>query len=298
MLMLLKHRESCLETDSSEPCLLSYWSCYFPANYTPAICSSQLALVNLAYILGCGCCFLWILIQNTSVLPRGLWFTSDDQSRSFFLCTKKTWIYFLTASWFVCDKTNIRNNLCFYQGGEVKATGVLPSASSSISTQLDSSKQLNQGGCHLGNNTSAAGWFPGWNSSADRFWLPGLTFTCFVTDCRVECSWLEMSMILSETVFYFEVFPTFIPSDGSHIVDQEPVQPTQKSQIYSKYISDVKKAIGLDKSNRLFQAIQNYKKTDNYEDLVAIVVSLLTEKNEDFTLLDSKFFNILEPFSL
>ncbi|XP_062316136.1 regulator of telomere elongation helicase 1 [Osmerus eperlanus] len=117
------------------------------------------------------------------------------------------------------------------QSGEGKAAGVIPSASSSISTQLDSSKQLNQGGRHLGNNTSAA--------------------------------------------------------DGSHSVDQAPVQSMQKSQIYSKYISDVKKAIGLDKSNRLFQAIQNYKKTDNYEDLVAIVVSLLTEKNEDFTLLDT-----------
>ena len=129
--------------------------------------------------------------------------------------------------------------------------------------------------------------------------LPGLTFTCVDTQ-TVEWNVVDRKC-LYDFVWNFILFlciSYFYPSDGAHSVDQAPVQSIQKSQIYSKYISDVKKSIGLDKSNRLFQAIQNYKKTDNYEDLVTIVVSLLTEKNEDFTLLDSKFHHILEPFSL
>lgn len=54
----------------------------------------------------------------------------------------------------------------------------------------------------------------------------------------------------------------------------------------------MKKSIGLEKSNQLFSAIQSYKKTDNYDSLVGTVVSLLTEKNEDFNLLSSKFLPI------
>lgn len=40
--------------------------------------------------------------------------------------------------------------------------------------------------------------------------------------------------------------------------------------------------------SQLFQAINNYKKTDNYENLVMTVVSLFTEKDEDLNLLISK----------
>uniref|UniRef100_A0A8C7U612 Regulator of telomere elongation helicase 1 n=1 Tax=Oncorhynchus mykiss TaxID=8022 RepID=A0A8C7U612_ONCMY len=73
-----------------------------------------------------------------------------------------------------------------------------------------------------------------------------------------------------------------------------PVQSAQKSQIYVSFIADVKKSIGLEKSNQLFSAIQSYKKTDNYDSLVGTVVSLLTEKNEDFNLL-STFALFIRP---
>uniref|UniRef100_A0A8C7HEY0 Regulator of telomere elongation helicase 1 n=1 Tax=Oncorhynchus kisutch TaxID=8019 RepID=A0A8C7HEY0_ONCKI len=75
---------------------------------------------------------------------------------------------------------------------------------------------------------------------------------------------------------------------------QAPVQSAQKSQIYASFIADVKKSIGLEKSNQLFSAIQSYKKTDNYDSLVGTVVSLLTEKNEDFNLL-STFALFIRP---
>lgn len=82
------------------------------------------------------------------------------------------------------------------------------------------------------------------------------------------------------------------PVDDPKCEGQAPVQSAQKSQIYVSFIADVKKSIGLEKSNQLFSAIQSYKKTDNYDSLVGTVVSLLTEKNEDFNLLSSKFLPI------
>ncbi|XP_010874078.1 regulator of telomere elongation helicase 1 isoform X2 [Esox lucius] len=75
---------------------------------------------------------------------------------------------------------------------------------------------------------------------------------------------------------------------------QAPVNSTQKNQIYANFITDVKNSIGLEKSNQLFSAIQSYKKTDSYESLVGTVVSLLTEKNEDFNLL-STFALFIRP---
>uniref|UniRef100_A0A8D0DBW1 Regulator of telomere elongation helicase 1 n=1 Tax=Sander lucioperca TaxID=283035 RepID=A0A8D0DBW1_SANLU len=57
------------------------------------------------------------------------------------------------------------------------------------------------------------------------------------------------------------------------------------SDVPATFLADVKKAVGAEKSAQLFQAIQSYKKTDNYETLVTTVVSLFTERDEDFNLL-------------
>uniref|UniRef100_A0A3P8XGC5 Regulator of telomere elongation helicase 1 n=1 Tax=Esox lucius TaxID=8010 RepID=A0A3P8XGC5_ESOLU len=82
---------------------------------------------------------------------------------------------------------------------------------------------------------------------------------------------------------------------GSHgLASEDHVQKNQKNQIYANFITDVKNSIGLEKSNQLFSAIQSYKKTDSYESLVGTVVSLLTEKNEDFNLL-STFALFIRP---
>lgn len=50
----------------------------------------------------------------------------------------------------------------------------------------------------------------------------------------------------------------------------------------------MKKALGAERCARLSDAISNYKKTDNYEDLVTTVVSLFTERDDNFQLLTSK----------
>lgn len=53
-------------------------------------------------------------------------------------------------------------------------------------------------------------------------------------------------------------------------------------------MADVKKALGAERSTQLFQAVHSYKKTDSYENLVTTVVSLFTERDENFNLLVSK----------
>ncbi|XP_059189945.1 regulator of telomere elongation helicase 1 [Centropristis striata] len=77
---------------------------------------------------------------------------------------------------------------------------------------------------------------------------------------------------------------------GGHHLTQKALREPQtgsasKSDVPAAFLADVKKALGAEKSAQLFQAIQNYKKTDNYEELVATALSLFTERDEDFSLL-------------
>ncbi|KAM4562897.1 regulator of telomere elongation helicase 1 [Odontesthes bonariensis] len=58
-----------------------------------------------------------------------------------------------------------------------------------------------------------------------------------------------------------------------------------KSEVNATFLADVKKALGAEKSAQLFQAVHSYKKSDSYEELVATVVSLFTERDENFHLL-------------
>ncbi|XP_034392939.1 regulator of telomere elongation helicase 1 isoform X3 [Cyclopterus lumpus] len=76
---------------------------------------------------------------------------------------------------------------------------------------------------------------------------------------------------------------------GPHLNQQGLREPqtgsASKTDIHSAFLADVKKAIGAEKSARLFQAIKSFKKTDGYDALVTTVVSLFTERDEDFKLL-------------
>ncbi|XP_062282424.1 regulator of telomere elongation helicase 1 [Scomber scombrus] len=76
---------------------------------------------------------------------------------------------------------------------------------------------------------------------------------------------------------------------GNHL-SQQGLRATQtgsaaKNEVHSTFLADVRKTLGAERSAQLFQAIRSYKTTDNYENLVTTVVSLLTEKEEDFHLL-------------
>ncbi|KAG7224300.1 hypothetical protein INR49_000543 [Caranx melampygus] len=76
---------------------------------------------------------------------------------------------------------------------------------------------------------------------------------------------------------------------GCHLSQQglrEPqTRPAPKNDVHAAFLSDVKKALGPEKSAQLFQTIHSYKKTDNYENMVTTVVSLFTERDEDINLL-------------
>uniref|UniRef100_A0A8B9HQ84 Regulator of telomere elongation helicase 1 n=1 Tax=Astyanax mexicanus TaxID=7994 RepID=A0A8B9HQ84_ASTMX len=92
--------------------------------------------------------------------------------------------------------------------------------------QTDSSKQLNQGGSHLGTHNLCGGMYP-----------------------------------------------------------KSPQTSGKDGQFSATLLSDIKKAIGSEKTNQLFIALQTYKKTNNYEQMVSTVVGLLTERDEDIVLL-------------
>ncbi|KAG7521076.1 regulator of telomere elongation helicase 1 isoform X1 [Solea senegalensis] len=76
---------------------------------------------------------------------------------------------------------------------------------------------------------------------------------------------------------------------GQHLSQKGLKEPqtggAPKKEVHSAFLADVKKALGAQKSAQLFQAIHSYKQNDDYEKLVTTVVSLFTERNEDFSLL-------------
>uniref|UniRef100_A0A3Q2Y0N9 Regulator of telomere elongation helicase 1 n=1 Tax=Hippocampus comes TaxID=109280 RepID=A0A3Q2Y0N9_HIPCM len=58
--------------------------------------------------------------------------------------------------------------------------------------------------------------------------------------------------------------------------------------------SNVKEALGPERSLQLCQAVNAYKTTDNYENMVTTVVALFTEREKDFHLL-CRFGNVIRP---
>ncbi|XP_070766663.1 regulator of telomere elongation helicase 1 [Enoplosus armatus] len=84
---------------------------------------------------------------------------------------------------------------------------------------------------------------------------------------------------------------------GNHLNQQGlrgPQTGSAKSEVHAAFLSDVKKSLGAEKTTQLFQAIHSYKKTDSYENLVTTVVSLFTERDEDFNLL-VRFGTVIRP---
>ncbi|XP_041080710.1 regulator of telomere elongation helicase 1-like isoform X3 [Polyodon spathula] len=61
------------------------------------------------------------------------------------------------------------------------------------------------------------------------------------------------------------------------------------------YLEDVKRALGPTKYNQFYVAIQAYKRTDNYDNMVSETVALFTEKPEDFQLL-RRFSMFVRPY--
>ncbi|XP_041114358.1 regulator of telomere elongation helicase 1-like [Polyodon spathula] len=61
------------------------------------------------------------------------------------------------------------------------------------------------------------------------------------------------------------------------------------------YLEDVKRALGPTKYKQFYVAIQAYKRTDNYDNMVSETVALFTEKTEDFELL-RRFSMFVRPY--
>ncbi|XP_028309281.1 regulator of telomere elongation helicase 1 [Gouania willdenowi] len=85
---------------------------------------------------------------------------------------------------------------------------------------------------------------------------------------------------------------------GQHLsqqgLKQHQTGSAQKNEVHSNFLADVKKALPAEESAHLFKAIHSYKKTDSYEQLVSTVVSLFTERDENFSLLQ-RFGMFIRP---
>uniref|UniRef100_A0A671NSV4 Regulator of telomere elongation helicase 1 n=1 Tax=Sinocyclocheilus anshuiensis TaxID=1608454 RepID=A0A671NSV4_9TELE len=67
---------------------------------------------------------------------------------------------------------------------------------------------------------------------------------------------------------------------------QKPQTSIKEGLSCSSLLSDIKQAIGAEKTRQMFLALQAYKTSNNYEQMVSTVVSLLTERDEDIALLE------------
>uniref|UniRef100_A0A672Q0N3 Regulator of telomere elongation helicase 1 n=1 Tax=Sinocyclocheilus grahami TaxID=75366 RepID=A0A672Q0N3_SINGR len=72
---------------------------------------------------------------------------------------------------------------------------------------------------------------------------------------------------------------------------QKPQTSIKEGLSCSSLLSDIKQAIGAEKTRQMFLALQAYKTSNNYEQMVSTVVSLLTERDEDIALLEPSPFS-------
>lgn len=128
--------------------------------------------------------------------------------------------------------------------------------------QPNSSRQLNQGGDNIGGI---------------------LEF--------IYTSWLLIKMPIITldaniyTIFWLSLWIFFFFTANVRSEDQNPKTSIQEGLSCSSLLSGIKQAIGAEKTHQLFSALQAYKNSNNYEQMVSTVVSLLTERNEDITIL-------------
>lgn len=83
------------------------------------------------------------------------------------------------------------------------------------------------------------------------------------------------------------IFIYFLFAVDASVKDQKPQSSGTERQFSTSLLSDIKMAVGAEKTNQLFVALQTYKKTNDYEQMVSTVVGLLTERDEDIILLKS-----------
>lgn len=98
---------------------------------------------------------------------------------------------------------------------------------------------------------------------------------------------LQVEVSSSDTSTCSELNTQQLNKGGAHLSHDglRAPPPVKTNDIHASFLADVKKALGAEKSSELFQAVRRYKTTENYEDLIPTVVSLFTEKDEDFRLL-------------
>uniref|UniRef100_A0A8C1UW48 Regulator of telomere elongation helicase 1 n=1 Tax=Cyprinus carpio TaxID=7962 RepID=A0A8C1UW48_CYPCA len=74
---------------------------------------------------------------------------------------------------------------------------------------------------------------------------------------------------------------------------QKPQTFIKEGLSCSSLLSDIKQAIGAEKTRQMLLALQAYKTSNNYDQMVSAVVSLLTERYEDFLVVSGLGLSVL-----
>uniref|UniRef100_A0A8C1UR74 Regulator of telomere elongation helicase 1 homolog n=1 Tax=Cyprinus carpio TaxID=7962 RepID=A0A8C1UR74_CYPCA len=86
----------------------------------------------------------------------------------------------------------------------------------------------------------------------------------------------------------FDIFTVIVRSEV-----QKPQTFIKEGLSCSSLLSDIKQAIGAEKTRQMLLALQAYKTSNNYDQMVSAVVSLLTERYEDFLVVSGLGLSVL-----
>uniref|UniRef100_A0A8C0IIP2 Regulator of telomere elongation helicase 1 n=1 Tax=Bubo bubo TaxID=30461 RepID=A0A8C0IIP2_BUBBB len=98
-----------------------------------------------------------------------------------------------------------------------------------------------------------------------------------------SCAQLNPGLHLNRGGFHLS---TGLNSAGQN-ASGAPRRDTEKV-LRTTYLNDVKRALDKSAYSRFYEALLSYKKTDNYDAMIAVIAALTTERPEDFHLLQSK----------
>uniref|UniRef100_A0A8C8B6D0 Regulator of telomere elongation helicase 1 n=1 Tax=Otus sunia TaxID=257818 RepID=A0A8C8B6D0_9STRI len=108
-----------------------------------------------------------------------------------------------------------------------------------------------------------------------------------------SCAQLNPGLHLNRGGFHLATGLNRQNTSGAPRRDTEKASSSRRDHhqvLRTTYLNDVKRALDKSAYSRFYEALLAYKKTDNYDAMIAVIAALTTERPEDFHLLQSKGF--------
>uniref|UniRef100_A0A8C0FU27 Regulator of telomere elongation helicase 1 n=1 Tax=Bubo bubo TaxID=30461 RepID=A0A8C0FU27_BUBBB len=106
-----------------------------------------------------------------------------------------------------------------------------------------------------------------------------------------SCAQLNPGLHLNRGGFHLSTGLNRQNASGAPRRDTEKASSSRRDHhqvLRTTYLNDVKRALDKSAYSRFYEALLSYKKTDNYDAMIAVIAALTTERPEDFHLLQSK----------